>query len=578
MPITPSSGPQVVRFGVYEVDLRAGELRKQGLRIRLPEQPFQVLAILLEHPGEVITREDLQKRLWPDGTFVDFEQGLNAAVKRLREVLGDSAESPHFIETLARRGYRFIESLAASPGRIESLAVLPLANLSGDPEQEYFAEGLTEALIMTLAKIGALRVISRTSAMRYKNTDKSLPQIARELNVDAVVEGTVQRSGVRVRISAQLLHAPTDAHLWAENYDRDMRDVLALQSEVAQAIAREIQVKLTPVDQARLAEARPVVPEAYECYLKGRFFWNKRTADGMAKGAEYFQLAIDRDPTYALAYTGLADSATRLGFWGHVRPEQGCLRGKAAASKALELDDTLAEAHASLGFAILHYDFSIPRAEEECRRAMELDPRSSSAAQLRACCLIAAGRAEEGAAEALRAVQLDPLSLPLQWTAGVFLYFARQYDRAIEECYKLLELDPNFALARWTIALCLVKKGMYDAAITEMETAVRALGHSQSFLGALGYCYAAAGRKEEMQKVLNQLHEISKQHYVSVYWSAMAAPAIEKRDDALRGLEAARREHVPWMPYVRLAPYFDDLRSDARFQDLMHHMNFPGEK
>ena len=280
----PSPGSRVVRFGVYEADLRAGELRKQGLRLRLPEQPFQLLAILLEHSGQVVTREELQKRLWPDGTFVDFEQGLNAAVKRLREVLGDSAESPRFIETLARRGYRFIESLTASPGRIESLAVLPLENLSRDPEQEYFAEGMTEALINSLAKIGALRVVSRTTAMHYKGVHRPLRELAQELHVDGIVEGTVQRSGERLRISAQLLHAPTDTHIWAESYDRDLRDVLALQSEVAQAIAREIRIKLTPVDQARFAEARPVDPEAYEAYLKGRYHWNRRSGEGLKKG------------------------------------------------------------------------------------------------------------------------------------------------------------------------------------------------------------------------------------------------------------------------------------------------------
>src|SRR6201981_2525683 len=228
-----SPGPQVVCFGVYEADLRSGELRKQGLRVRLPEQPFQVLAILLEHPGEVVTRESLQKRLWPSGTFVDFEQGLNAAVKRLREVLEDSAETPRLIETLPRRGYRFIGSLAAKPGRIESLAVLPLENLSRDPEQDYFAEGMTEALITSLAKIGALRVVSRTTAMHYKGVHRPVREIARELEVDAVVEGTVLRSGERVRISAQLIDARTDTHIWAESYERSLRDVLALHSDVA---------------------------------------------------------------------------------------------------------------------------------------------------------------------------------------------------------------------------------------------------------------------------------------------------------------------------------------------------------
>src|SRR2546427_7700058 len=359
----PSPGPQVVRFGAYEVDLRAGELRKKGVRIHLPQQPFQLLAILLEHPGEVVTRDDLQKRLWPDGTFVDFEQGMNAEVKRLREALGDSAENPRYIETLSRRGYRFIGSLAASAARIESLAVLPLENLSRDPEQEYFAEGLTEALINTLARIGELRVVSRTSAMQYKGVRKSLRDIARELQVDGVVEGTVQRSGERLRISAQLLHASTDTHLWAESYDRDLREVLALQAELAQAIAREVQVKLTPQEQAHFAQVHPVDPEAYEAYLKGRYHWNRRSKAGLPLGVQYFQQAIAKDPTYAAAYAGLADCLSSFGWWGFVPPDEGCGKGKQLALKAIEMDPSLAEAHASLAWATIHYDYDFPTAE-----------------------------------------------------------------------------------------------------------------------------------------------------------------------------------------------------------------------
>src|SRR6266853_5273233 len=277
-----------IRFGVYEVDVRAGELRKQGVKVKLQEQPLQVLQILLENPGEMVTREALQQRIWPCDTFVDFDHGLYNAIKRLREALGDSADTPHYVETLARRGYRFIGRLdpasTSTPSPIRSLAVLPLENLSHDPEQEYFAEGLTEALITTLAKIGELRVVSRTSAMHYRGVRRPLREIAQELGVDAVVEGTVLRAGGRVRITAQLIDAAKETHLWAESYERDLRDVLALQSEVAQAIAREIRVKLTPVDQARFAEARPVDPEAYEAYLKGLYHWNKRNKEDLKKG------------------------------------------------------------------------------------------------------------------------------------------------------------------------------------------------------------------------------------------------------------------------------------------------------
>src|SRR5437660_1850453 len=297
----PSRG--AVRFGVFEVDLRAGELRKRGVKIKLQDQPFQILQILLERSGEVVTREEIRGRIWPADTFVDFDQGLNNAIKRLRESLGDSPDNPRFIETVPRHGYRFIGNLGVTSGQIKSLAVLPLENLSRDPEQEYFAEGLTEALITTLAKIGDLRVVSRTSAMQYKGIHKPVREIGRELEADAIVEGTVLRVGRRVRITAQLIDAPKETHLWAESYERDLRNVLALQTEVAQAIAREIRVKLTPLDQARFAEVRAVDPDAYEAYLRGRYHWNRRSSEGLGKAIQYFQQTIAEDGTYAAAYS-----------------------------------------------------------------------------------------------------------------------------------------------------------------------------------------------------------------------------------------------------------------------------------
>src|SRR2546426_1732644 len=299
-----------VRFGAFELDLRARELRKQGVMIKLQEQPFQILAMLLEHPGLVVTREELRNKLWPADTFVDFDHGLNKAINKLREALGDSAENPRFIETLAKRGYRF-----SSPGQIRSLLVPPLENLSGDPEQEYFADGFTEELINKLARISALRVLSRTTAMHYKGVRKPLPEIARELRVDAVVEGTVLRSGDHVRISAQLVDARMDTHLWAESYDRDVSDVLALHAEVAQAIARQVHVKLTRHEETLLARVHTVDPDAYEAYLKGRYHWNRRGGETLPKAVHYFQQAIAKDPTYAAAYSGLADCQSIRGWW-----------------------------------------------------------------------------------------------------------------------------------------------------------------------------------------------------------------------------------------------------------------------
>src|SRR6202040_497613 len=390
-----STGNGTRRFGVYELDLRAGELRRQGLKVKLQEQPFQVLTQLLEKPGEIVTREELRNRLWPADTFVDFDHGLNAAVKRLRDALGDTAENPRFIETLSRRGYRFIapvapfDSQAAPPPippavpqpraalarttkpirpaylfglagiaavilllvalnggggywtrlgfggkRIQSLAVLPLENLSHDPEQEYFSDGMTDALIADLSKIGALRVTSRTSSIRYKKSSKSLPEIARELNVDGVVEGSVMRSGNRVRITARLIHAPTEQTLWSETYERDLGDVLKLQGDVAQAVAQQVRAQLTPEQQARLRSAQAVNPQAYEAYLKGRFTKVAGTQVGLKQAQDYFTAAIREDPRFALAYVGLADCYLELGTYRWLPPQDAYRQASEAIHRA----------------------------------------------------------------------------------------------------------------------------------------------------------------------------------------------------------------------------------------------------
>ncbi|HUI51526.1 MAG TPA: winged helix-turn-helix domain-containing protein [Terriglobales bacterium] len=564
-----------IRFNAFELDLQAGELRKYGVRVKLQDQPFQVLQTLLERPGEAVTRDELQRRIWPSDTFVDFNVGINNAIKRLREALGDSADSPRLIETLPRRGYRFIGSIEASAPHIESLAVLPLENLSGDPEQEYFADGLTEALITNLAKISALRVVSRTTAMHYKGIHRPVTEIARELGVAVIVEGTVQRSGNQVRISVQLIQAMTDAHVWAENYQRDLRDVLALQAEVARAIAGEILAKLTPQEELRLTRARQVDPQAYECYLKGRFFWNKRTLQGFARAAEYFQQAIGKDASYAAAHAGLADTLSRLGWWDFVRPEEGCGRAKAAAQKAVELDASLAEAHAALGFAILHYDYSLLASEQHSRRATELDPQSATAAQALAVCLLALGRFEEAISEALRAVQLDPLSQANHWTAGVLMHQAGEQDRAIAESQKALELDPSSPAPHWLIGLALTKKKMYEDALEELEQAVQATRRMPFCLGALGWTYGVMGRTNDAQEVLNELQDISLRQYVSPYWSGMVYASLNDRDSAFSWLERARLEHAPWLSNFKASPWVDNLRPDPRFQDLLCRMNFP---
>jgi TolB-like protein/Tfp pilus assembly protein PilF len=564
-----------IRFGVFELDLRAGELRKQGVKVKLQEQPLQLLQVLLENPGAVVTREELQQKIWPSDTFVDFDHGLYNAIRRLREALGDSAETPHYVETLARRGYRFIGRLdhapTSIPSPIRSLAVLPLENLSRDPEQEYFAEGLTEALITALAKIGELRVVSRTSAMQYKGVHKPLREIARELEVDAIIEGTVLRAGDRVRITAQLIDAAKEAHLWAESYERDLRDVLTLQSEVAQAVAREVQVKLTPQEQAHIAQVRRVEPEAYEAYLKGRYHWNGRP--GVRKSIEYFEQAIARDPTYAAAYSGLADCLSALSAWGVVPANEGCVKATVLAEKALKLDPSSGEAHTSLALAAM-YDFDFLTAQREFERSLELSPRYSTGHHLFGFYLGAMGRYEEAYTELQRAIRLDPLLGLTNAFLGYIYLYARRYDQAIEQFVQTIKLDPNSAFAHGGLGWAYRCKSLHEPAIAASRKAVE-LWHGPSPLSWLGEACAAAGRRDEAHKVLEQLFELAKQRYVTPYGVARIYAALGKKEEALHWLETAYRQRAEWMVLLKVDPCLDDLRPDPRFEDLMRRMNFP---
>ena len=566
--------PLRVRFGQFEMDERTGELCKDGIKVRLQEQPLQILQILLEHPGELVAREELRRRVWPTDTFVDFDHGINNAIKRLREVLGDTAETPRYIETLPRRGYRFVEKIRSNDHRVRSLAVLPLENLSGDPEQEYFADGLTEALITSLAKISALRVISRRTPMHYKGVHRPLPEIARELGVEIIVEGSVLRSGERVRISAQLIEASTDTHLWAESYERDLRDVLQLQSEIARAVAREIQAKLTPSEQEQLARARSVTPEAYEVYLRGRYQWNRRTADGFRKGAEHFLQAIEIDPNYAAAYAGLADCAGSAGFWGFTSPAQGCGRAKAAACKSLEIDET-AEAHTSLGWALIHYDFDFLTAEHHFQRAIELNPGYATAHQWYAHCLGYSYRLDQSLERVRLALDLDPLSLNVNTTYVGVLWFQRKFDRAIEQCQKILELAPNFAILRWLLANLFQAKDLHEQAIAERRWAVEASGGAPLFLAELGDSYAAAGNRSEALRILDQLQELSKTSYVMAYWMALIHANLGERDQAFHWLEMSYQERSPTLSFLKIDPRLDALRSDPRFDNHLRRLNLP---
>ena len=641
----PSSGvPARLRFGIFEADLRTGELRKRGARIRLQEQPFQVLAVLLTRPGDLVTRDELRDRLWTADTFVDFEHGLNKAINKVREALGDSAESPRFVETVPRRGYRFIadvtvvdlesvppetdapstvgdtltagdreppdvaEQTITPKGRgwqrtltitgcglalvsivlvgwllqsrgtsptIRSVAVLPLENLSGDPSQEYFADGMTDQLIATLGQISALRVISRTSVMGYKGARKPLPQIARELNVDAVIEGSFMRSGGRVRITAQLIDAAVDKHLWAKSYDGDVRDTLALQSRVARAIADEIRVNVQPNEQAALKNVKAVNPDAYEAYLKGRYFWNKRTADGLKKAKDYFDEAVAKAPDYGPAYSGLADTYALLGDWQYgVMPSREALpAAKAAATKAVELDDTLGEAHTSLGFVFSGFDWEWVSAEKEFRRSIDLTPGYATAHHWYAWHLSLMGRHGEALAEMRKARSLDPLSLIINADLAEILLIAHFDDESAQQSRKTIEMDPDFALAHNQLAEAYLHKHRLDDAITEFRKAVQLSEGSPICTANLARAYVLSGRRADAEQLLIGLKQRSNPAYSNAAEIAMVYAALGETAQAMAWLERGYGER--FNPGVLLRPGFDALRTDPRFRDIEHRVGLP---
>ena len=646
--------PRLLRFGVFEVDLRTGELRKQGLKVKLHGQPFQVLSMLLERPGELVTREEIREKLWPGDTFIDFEQSVNSSIKRLREALGDDAAAPRFIETLPRHGYRFIaavesvvplpssatggagevrfqvrsdrtirlqtpetpplrnrwivpasaavivalmallvalnvgglrervlravgavrpaaQSLRATgrepPLQIQSIAVLPFENLSHDPEQEYFADGMTEELITNLGKISALRVISRTSVMRYKKTDKPLPEIARELNVDAVVEGTVQRSRDRVRVTANLLHAPSDRHLWAETYERDLPDVLALQGEVGQAIAREVQVRLTPEENARLVHARPVNPVAYELYLQGQYHYYKWRPDEFQKAIAYFQKAIEADPKWAPAYAGLANSYGWLWMEGSLPPQEVLPRFNAALSTALEIDDTLPEVRYTLAVRAFFHRWNWGEAEREFKRALALNPNLAEARYEYAWYLTSMGRFAEGLTEAKRAVERDPLSVTANLALGSMYSMARQYNQAIPQLRHTIELEPDDPRGYGFLGSAYEQMGMYEDAVTARQKAMTLSGAQPEEVASLGRAYSQSGYKGYLKWDLGRLTD--------PYATAIVHTRLGHKDDAFVSLEKAYKQHHWAMIQLKVLPAWDPLRSDPRFQDLVRRMNFP---
>jgi len=611
----PEENQHFYEFGSFRLDPLKRRLSKDGETLRLTPKAFDLLVVLVEEHGRTVEKDELLERVWA-GTIVE-ENNLNQNITALRKLLGDSRQESQYIATIPGIGYRFVaevkkeeltqrrndaaEEMATRPRplfryallilvplvlvaiayawyirekprpAISSIMVLPLENLSGDPSEEYFADGMTDALIGDLAQIGGLHVISRTSSMHYKGTKKSLPQIAGEINVDAVVEGTVQRSGERVVVRAQLIHAATDRHLWVQTYTRDVRNVLDLQSEIAQAVAREVRIQLTPGEQARFTSRRAVQPKAYDNYLQGRYlYWNKRTEENLNKAIELFQNAIKEDPSYAPAYAGLADCYNGLSVVqvGALPPIEGRQRAEQAATKALELDSSLADAYTALAY-INHYNWNWTAAEQRFQRALDLNPSYANAHNFYASYLMSRGRVDESIAASNRARELDPFSLAISVQRGFLLENARRYSEAIEQLRAVIAMDPNHYQAYWVLGHTYAANKQFDEAVTAAEKAVELSERAPGALGILGLAYGLAGRKTEATKILQELLELNKSRYVTPAALVNVYIGLGDTEQTFVWLEKAYEERSNYIAYLKVFPILDPIRSDRRFADLV---------
>ena len=625
---------QTATFGPYTLDFRSAELRKFGTKVKMGEQSFQILRMLLETPGELVTREELRAKLWAEDTFVDFDHGLNSAVQRLRDCLSDSAESPQWVETVPRRGYRFVGQVefseadpssdglpspsVGSPGAqadenaelaeaqestkalgrpsvlfvvvalvfllagfstvqlrkarsakrvqlIRSLAVLPLENLSGNPAEEYFADGMTDEVITMLAKNPALRVTSRTSVMQYKGVHRPLPEIARELGVDGILEGSVGRSGNRVHMTAQLIHAASDKHVWAESFDRDLSDVGSLRYELAEAIAKQ-------VGAATSVSSKPekkVKPEAHDAYLRGRYQWFLYDYDG---SGQYFQKAIDLQPDYAAAWSGLADSYAATAAMGWATPAATMPQAEAAARKALELDDSVAEAHNSMAAVALFYRWDWEDAERESTRAIELNPNLGETRHLHSLVLTALNRMDEALQEERKAAELDPTTRP--WAVGWALIKAHQYDAAIAELRVRSEAQPNDGFVHSLLWEAYFYRGKEKDAEQELEGALRRNGQ-EKFADEVEQAYRQGGFQAVLESSLNQHKLNAANSFVSALRFAEDYGRLKRKEETIRYLEQAYKERAPFMAHIQSNPDFDFVHSDPRYRAIVSKMGLP---
>lgn len=581
--------PNIVRFDCFEANLASGQLRKRGIRIALRDKSFQVLAALLEHPGDVVTREELQHRLWQGEVFVDFENNLNTAIARLRQALGDSAEHPRFVETLPRRGYRFLINVSEPPAPAEQnavhrakLAVLPFLNLSKNPGEEYFSDAMTDEIITALASLAPeqLAVIARTTAMHYKGSHKDLARIGRELSVDYVVEGGVRRAGGRIAINVQLIQISEQTHLFARRYEAEMRDVFSLQNSIAQAVARHIPCIAEKIGAGELAideQNRRKPTEdlvAYHLYLQARSQMYRETPDGFARAKEFFEQAIAHDPDFALAYDGLGELCWWTGFFGFAPPREIFSAGLWAALRALEIDNKLAETHALLGMFRKELDYNWPEVQREMERALELQPESSVVRfRYSASGLLPQGRIKESLVQLERALEYDPLSIFMHAWKAVLLWLRREFEPGLREAHMLADLAPDYYLAHFAVAQNCREMRMFPEAIAAQRRAVELSGGAQQMLGWLGLAMAQGGKETEARALLQELHDLSAQSYVSPTSFAWIHLGLGETDEAFVWLDRAIDGRDPMIVPIKTYPFLDPMRNDSRFASLLCKMN-----
>jgi TolB-like protein/DNA-binding winged helix-turn-helix (wHTH) protein len=623
-----TSTARVFRFGVFELDSRSGELRKHGVKIRLPDQSFQILQVLLDRPGELVTREELQQRLWTSDTFVDFDVGLNSAIRKLRDALGDAAENPRFVETLPRRGYRFIASVTPDKpdqlpepassstevkrarvrsrwiagallltatiamlalayergwlermrtgtraGQIRSLAVLPFENLTGDSAQDYFVDGMTEALTTDLARVGGLDVISGTSARQYKNAKKLLPAIGKELNVDALLEGSVMRSGQEVRITAQLIHAATDRHVWAQKYEGELKDVIALQQQIVRAVASAIQGRIASPSPVRTGHTLTVNPAAYDAYLKGISVGGRVSYEGFRNAVGYFEEAIARQPDFAEAHAALAQAQHQFVWGGPLSPRETMPKAAAAARKAIELDETLPQPHQTLGAILQQFYWQWEEGDKEFRRARALNAHSAQDVPAGVQELIRSRRFEEAIALSKRARDKDPRAFNSYINVATAYRAAGQHEQAVAEIYRALQINPRQTRANFQLGITFMFMGRLNDAIRELETA--AGGENPRMRAYLGYAYAAADRPLEARRILKELQSLARQQYVSSFGIALIHDALGEKQPALAAFEQAYQDRAVEFSQMTQYPPFRTIASEPRYHALMKLIGLP---